>query len=84
MKAKVALIIYVADNCPSCAESRRLARQAAERFPHVEVKVVNMDEPTAEIPDLIFATPTFVLADQIISIGNPSPRQLAAHLQVAT
>lgn len=46
------------------------------RFPTVEVTVIDIDAPAVQVPDHVFAVPTFVLDGRVVSIGNPAPEEM--------
>lgn len=69
------LEIYLADHCDNCQEALRLA-ELAETVPNVEVSVVNLDSPHAQVPQSVVAVPTYLLDGRVISLGNPYPDEL--------
>ena len=69
------LEIYLADHCENCQEAARLAVLAAS-VPGVEVCMVNLDDPAANVPPTVVAAPTYILDGRIISLGNPYPNEL--------
>lgn len=71
------LELFVMEDCPSCARARAIAARAAATFPLLEVRVVNLDEPGVHPPPTIFAAPTFLLDEQIVSLGTPDWPALA-------
>lgn len=77
------LQIFVADHCPNCAVARGLARWIAGRYPDLAVSVVDIDDPRAEVPECVFATPTFLLDGRLVSLGNPRPAEVVAWLGAA-
>lgn len=77
------LHVYVATHCPNCREARRLAEQAAARFPAANVRVINLDQDDAAPPEAVVAVPTYVLDGAVISLGNPAPEELFARLRRA-
>ena len=73
------LEIYIAENCWSCEESQRIARQVRQEHAHVEVQLIDLDRE--EKPSYVFAVPTYVLDGRVIFLGNPSFEQLSEKLQ---
>lgn len=69
------LEIYLADHCENCQEALRLAELAAT-VPGVELRVVDLDDSTAEVPRAVVAAPTYILDGRVISLGNPYPDEL--------
>ncbi len=65
------LKIYVRTGCSGCAEAKVTADHIEKTFPHVTVEVVDIDNPNSDIPETVFATPTYVLNNRVVSLGNP-------------
>ena len=63
------LAIYVTDECWTCDESRRIAAEARQKFPDVDVALVDMNE--GPVPQQVFAAPTYLLDGKVIFLGNP-------------
>lgn len=80
---KAVLRIYVAEDCPGCLEARELAAWAANEYTQLEVQVIDMKASEAVVPEAVFATPTYMLDDQIVSLGNPSRDEVAQWASVA-
>jgi len=74
---KPILKIFVTETCPGCVEALDTATRIEQDFPNIVVQVVNMDSPTATIPDEVFATPTYMLNNRVVSLGNPGPDDIA-------
>ena len=71
--------IYVAPRCYGCEEARRLAGEAAARFPDVDVRVIDLaDGPP---PESVVAVPAYLMNGAVISLGNPRPEDLFARLE---
>jgi len=83
-QTEVHLGIYVADDCGSCNESRRLAELMAGRYPSLSVRIVNLSEPETGIPKQVVAVPTFVLNDEVLHLGNPREAWLLRELEPVT
>lgn len=71
-QSQIAIDIYVAQHCSTCAYAYEVAAEIRRQFPHVHVRMVDMDNPTETIPDVVFATPTYLLNGRLWSLGNPS------------
>ena len=54
----------------------RLRTISAERFPDVNLRIVDLETTDEEIPERVFATPTYLLNGRVWSLGNPSPAQV--------
>jgi hypothetical protein len=64
------LYVYTSRHCDVCRYAWALAA-AAERFPEMDVRVVDVDGGDAEVPEEVFALPTYVLDGRVVSVGNP-------------
>jgi thiol-disulfide isomerase/thioredoxin len=71
------LKIFVRDNCPGCREAYQLAGHVAQQFPQLKVEVINLADPNAIVPEAVFATPTYMLNNRIVSLGNPNLAEVA-------
>ena len=71
----ITLQVYVKQGCDSCERARKIAEQADAEFPNLDVEVVDVSAANAEREE-VFAVPTFVLDDRILSLGNPQESQL--------
>ena len=70
---KTTLKVYVAEHCSGCTEARNTAIRIKRDYPDVTVRVIDITDTGEIIPDEIFATPTYVLNNQVVSLGNPGP-----------
>jgi alkyl hydroperoxide reductase subunit AhpF len=78
------LEVYVSSECPNCGEAVRLAEEAAERFPDVVVRVIDLDQLAGRPPpDPVVAVPTYLLNGRVVSLGNPYSEELFARLHGA-
>jgi hypothetical protein len=72
------LTVYIADDCWSCAETRRILDDILPQFPDLLLNLVNTQlEP---LPDHVFAVPTYLLNGEIVSLGNPTREALQKRL----
>ena len=69
------LQIVVSNDCPTCEESRIVALEMRERFPALQVDLIDLDAGHA-VPDGVVATPTYLLDGTVVSLGNPHPEDL--------
>ena len=81
---KPILKIFVAETCPGCVEALDTAARIKHDFPNIVVQVVDMDNPTTTIPEEVFATPTYMLNNRVVSLGNPGPDDIAQWAQEIT
>lgn len=70
------LEIYIERSCLACRRSLHLAEHVRQRFPDVEVQVIDIATGEGGHQHLVVATPTFVLNGKLLSLGNPSRAQL--------
>lgn len=77
----VKLQVFVKKDCEVCSRARKLAQQADEQFPNLEVDIVDMNEAQFVRED-VFAVPTFILEGRVLSLGNPQRSEL--HDEVAS
>lgn len=78
------LSIYVSPHCPVCAYAYEVAATIRREFPRVNVVLVDIHQHPAELPDSVFATPTYLLNGQRWSLGNPSPELIQETFQKFT
>lgn len=77
------LAIYVSDGCFGCDIALELAGQIDDlQLPGLDVTVINLSQPETEQPPQVFAVPTYMLDNTVISLGNPDEQSLLAELDV--
>lgn len=69
------LQVVVSRDCPTCEESRTVVLEMHERFPLLEVELIDLDAGNP-VPDGVVATPTYLLDGRVISLGNPRREDL--------
>lgn len=77
------LDVYVTEHCFGCPRARRLAQAAAERFPTVAVRVVDLEHEPQARPEGLVAVPTYMLDGCIVALGNPRRGELFRRLEDA-
>ena len=75
-EAPAKLVIYVAHHCPVCHYAFEVADTIRRRFPGVDLRIVDLETTDEEVPERVFATPTYLLNGRVWSLGNPSPAQV--------
>ncbi len=70
------LAIYVTEHCFNCEYAREVAAAIRQNFPHVRLRIVDIAAPGADVPEVVFATPTYLLNGRVWSLGNPSDEQI--------
>ncbi len=78
---QVTLQVYVKHGCETCDRARKIAQLVDAEFPKVSVEIVDMSESQSRRDD-VFAVPTYVLEDRVLSLGNPQEGELRD--QIAT
>lgn len=78
----ITLDVYVLTGCANCSYAHQLANVTAQAYPQVQVRVHDLAH-TPNVPDMVFAVPTYVLNDRVISLGNPEEAALRLLLEQA-
>ena len=75
------LEVYVGRHCLNCADALRLAEEAAARFPHLVVRLIDLEREATPPPEGVVAVPTYVFDGRVVALGNPDPEELFARLR---
>ncbi len=75
---RMILEIYVKEGCWSCAEAGRIIADVQRHFPAVQMKLRDIRRTSP--PDVVFATPTYLLNGRILFLGNPARDELSRKL----
>ena len=75
---ELTLKIFITQSCPTCTETYMLARQIRQDYPDLTVELVDVADHQAVVPESVFATPTFMLNNRVVSLGNPSLTDVAS------
>jgi hypothetical protein len=67
--------IYVDDHCAGCKRAEELVDRARGVYPDVDAMTINIDG-AVDLPDSLFALPTWYVDGKIWMLGNPSWDQL--------
>lgn len=78
MAEQPSLTIYVASHCEVCRYAVEIAADIRQRYPHVLLRVIDLETSREPIPEAVFATPTYLLDGRVWSLGNPSEAQIRA------
>ena len=81
---KPVLKVFVIEHCATCDEARSIATRIEQNYPQVTVEVIDIGDTRVIVPETVFATPTFMLNNRIISLGNPYPDEIFKRLDEAT
>ena len=77
---KPVLKIFVADYCSGCKEALETAESVRQQYPNVLVNVIDITNSSQVVPEAVFATPTYMLNNRVVSLGNPAPEDIARWL----
>jgi hypothetical protein len=77
------LQVYIEAGCSTCRRARELAVAVARRYLELEVEVIDISRTEHDVPDAVFAVPTYMLDGSVISLGNPSLEELREWLDAA-
>ena len=72
------LEIYVRKGCWSCAETERIIADVQQEFPAMPMELRDIDR--TEPPEVVFATPTYLLNGRVLFLGNPTRAELSRKL----
>ncbi|MEM7130254.1 MAG: thioredoxin family protein [Chloroflexota bacterium] len=72
--------IFVAQHCFICEYTYEIIELIERDFPEIDLHVIDMTEPKEPIPEVVFATPTYLLNGRVWFLGNPSPDQVIDQL----
>jgi hypothetical protein len=75
-----ALRVFVAPGCAGCCTALQLVDRVRRARPDQPVEVVDLADPASIAPPTVIGTPTYLLGEQVISLGNPALPQLLALL----
>lgn len=78
------LDVFVEADCRFCGTSQAIADDLARRYPQLVVRVVDVAEAGAEVPESLVAVPTYMLDGRVVSLGNPLVDDLAALIEAAS
>jgi thiol-disulfide isomerase/thioredoxin len=68
---KPVLKVFIAEHCSTCDEACAIATRIAQDYPEVIVEVIDIGAPQSIVPETVFAIPTFMLNNRIVSLGTP-------------
>ena len=77
----IKLQVYTSADCWSCQETERIVSDMTSEFPDVAFEMLEME--AVQLPDNVFAVPTYVLDGRVISLGNPTRADLRQWLHSA-
>ncbi len=71
------LRVFVAQDCSGCVEARVIVARIEQDYPNLNVEMIDIADNQTLVPDMVFATPTYMLNGRIVSLGNPKPDEIA-------
>lgn len=74
------LRVYITSQCFSCEEAVLIAAEITQKFPQIITEIVNLEDPCASKPEMVFAVPTYLLDGKLLSLGNPYREHLFAKI----
>ena len=77
------LKIFITQDCPNCTETRLVIQRIRQGHPHLSIEIIDIADQQAIVPEAIFATPTFMLNNRVVSLGNPNLGDVARWLKEA-
>lgn len=75
------VVVLVTADCPACERVPDVVAAVRRLRPGVDVTVVDIS--TEDIPDGVpfVGTPTYLVEERIVSLGNPDPQDLVTILE---
>lgn len=83
MTQRPLLRVVVSFGCATCLRAAELVEAVRGLRPRQPVEVLDLDAPGARRPAGVVGTPTFLLGERIISLGNPTIDALLETLDTA-
>ena len=84
MTGAAPLRVVVSAGCATCRYTTKLLEAVRRLRPLLAVEVIDLDDPGVEVPDGVVGTPTFLIGERVVSLGNPTVEDLLATLDGAT
>ncbi len=83
MTVSPVLRVVVSAGCATCGRAVEIVDAVRRLRPRQPVEVLDLDDRGARAPIGIVGTPTFLLGEQVISLGNPTLEVLLGTLDAA-
>ncbi|MCB0167717.1 MAG: hypothetical protein KDI79_26055, partial [Anaerolineae bacterium] len=82
---KPTLKVFVAEHCSGYDAALAIVAIIKHDYSQAfTVELVHITDAQADIPDRVFATPTYMLDNQIVSLGNPRLEDITQWIQKST
>ena len=75
------LQVFVEPACETCQRAIQLAEGVDAAYPQLAVDIVDIRNHESERDD-VFAVPTFVLDERVLSLGNPQESTLRREIEL--
>lgn len=75
--------MVVTPGCATCSHALALVEEVHRLRPRQPVEVVDLDDRAVTVPEGVVGTPTFLLGERVVSLGNPTLVELLATLDAA-
>lgn len=83
MTGPAPLRVVVSAGCATCRHALELVAAVLRLRPRQPVQVIDLDVRGVPLPDGVVGTPTFLLGERLLSLGNPTLEDLLAALDGA-
>lgn len=80
--ARIELQVFVERGCEQSERAVALARKVDRDYPPLAVHIIDVSQPGRQRDD-VFAVPTFVLDNRVVSLGNPPQHDLRLEIESA-
>ena len=80
MTGAVPLRVVVSAGCATCRYALELVESVRRLRPRQPVEVIDLADRAVTVPAGVVGTPTFLLGERVVSLGNPSLDDLLATL----
>jgi alkyl hydroperoxide reductase subunit AhpF len=77
----ISLCVYVESGCSTCEHAIELMERVRAEYPKVSVQIIDVGVSSDELPEGVFAVPTVLLDDRVISLGTPSWERLVREIE---
>lgn len=80
---KPVLKIFIAEHCSTCNETIAIAIRIKHDYPDIGVEIIDIGDAQVTVPEAVFAIPTIMLNDRIVSLGTPHPAEIVRWVEEA-
>lgn len=80
MIGRLPLRVFVSAGCAGCRRAVELVEMVRRLRPSQPIEVIDLDHHSAPVPEGVVGAPTFLLGQQVVSLGNPTLEALLATL----